>query len=247
MDKGQKEEWILERFLELYSKKLKKPYKKLVKRISHSEAPGPDFIIKDNQDNKEGVEVTELLDWPSYKEGQQRVLEDEFERYFYKMLNNDKYRSYSFVFYRVVYPSNKGMLKKHVEEIVKKIDLFYQKGELKDKMKFVVNNQKIRVLYNSAEIDGPSFVFFLYGEEGINASDRESFFKGLKQRIGEKIPKSKKYVKDHSLHLVIYDNTRYSIFINDIQKEIYEELGKVDKGDFEYIWLLSNNQLFKIV
>jgi len=57
------------------------------------------------------------LEWPSDKEGQQRVLEDEFEEYLYKMLNNDKYRSYSFVFYRIVYPSNKGMLKKHVEDI----------------------------------------------------------------------------------------------------------------------------------
>ena len=247
MDKGQKEEWILERFLELYSKKLKKPYKKLVKRISHSKAPGPDFIIKDNQDNKEGVEVTKLLEWPSDKEGQQRVLEDEFEEYLYKMLNNDKYRSYSFIFYRITYPPNKEILRKHVEEIVKKIDLLCQRGELRGRVKFVVNNQKICVLYNPHKKDGPHFVFFLYGEEGISASDRENFFKGLRERIGDKLYKSRNYIKDYPLHLVIYDNARYSIFINDIHREIYEELGKVDKGDFRYIWLLSNNQLFRIV
>ncbi|RKY64144.1 MAG: hypothetical protein DRQ02_11805, partial [Candidatus Latescibacterota bacterium] len=222
MDREQKEEWVLKRFLELQGRKYNS-----FERILQEESPGPDFIVEYSEGDKEGVEVTKLLEWPSDKEGQQRVLEDEFEEYLYKMLNNDEYRSYSFIFYRITYPPNKEILRKHVEEIVKKIDLLCQKGELRDRVKFVVNNQKIRVLYNPHKKDGPRFAFFLYSEEGISVSDRENFFKGLRERIGDKLYKSRNYIKDYPLHLVIYDNTRYSIFITDIQREIYEELGKV--------------------
>ena len=241
MNKEQKEEWILQKFLELRKVKYKS-----AERIPSRVAPGSDFLIKYSSNNIEGVEVTELLEWPSHKEGQQRVLEDEFEEYLCEMLDKDRYKRYSFVFYRIFYPASKEILRKHVEEVVKKIDLLYEERQLTDRKRFTVDDQKVYVLHNSNRNDGPHFYFLSYGVDGVGASDRKSFFKGLEQRIEEKLYKSNKYIKDYPIHLVIYDNTRYSIFIIDIQGEVHKELGKIDKGDFKYIWLLSGNHLFKI-
>lgn len=246
MVKKRKEEWILGEFLKSYSKMTGKYYK-LVKHICESEVSGPDFIIEDNFGNKEGVEVTKLLDLPSEKEGEQRELEDCFVKYLNEMLDKEKYKNCTFIFDKIQYPSNKEILKKHVAKIVEEVNFLYEKKKLGKIKEIIVNNQKIRIrVSNSCKNNGPNFIFFLYGEEGVQTKDRDNFFKVIREKIKDKVGKSKKYIKDYPLHLVFYDDTRYSIFIENLQEEIQNELVDIDKGDFKYIWMISGSNLIKI-
>ncbi|MDP2939306.1 MAG: hypothetical protein Q8O13_04395 [Candidatus Omnitrophota bacterium] len=249
MDKIQKEKWILDNFIEIYNKNFTEKYK-FIKRIPQHISPGPDFIIKDSLGHNKGIEVTALFESPSTLTAQQRFLENYFKKRLESNIDKTKFRHCLFTFHHIEYHNNKKELEERADKIIECINYYFKAISHNDfPAELIVEDQVISIHYrHDNKNSSPIFLFFYYGENGATDINRQSFFIALQEVIKKKNEASQNYDKRQSNRLVIYDNTRYSIFINDndIVNEISKKIGSISSREFENIWLLSKNKIFKI-
>ncbi|MCG2711727.1 MAG: hypothetical protein L6416_05330, partial [Candidatus Omnitrophica bacterium] len=112
MKKDEKERWILDNYLQKHNKRYCGQYA-FSKRISEQEHPGPDFVVQNKSGRKRGIEVTELLDFPSTETGEQRYLTREFKKLLSSKISKNDKRKYSLTIYPIKYPKKRKKLIKH--------------------------------------------------------------------------------------------------------------------------------------
>ena len=246
MKKEQKERWIAKKFIELYDKDKAINFLNL-RRISLKKASGPDFTTKNEQGYKIGIEVTELMDYPSTVTGQQRVLEDRFIRLLKKKISKHKFKKFSFSLYHKEYPAKIELLEKFAQKVSAEIDkLNLQKVREKGSLLFYVEGQRFTIYLGEGHRKN-KIVAFLYGKSGITEEDRKNYFDALRLSINQKQEKAKGYLKTQPNLLVIYDNTDFGIFITDTKKEISRFLGCIKAGEFKSIYILNGNFIFELI
>lgn len=160
MNKDQKEEWIVNRFIQIYNKDFGYLFFD-AERTPTTVAAGPDFVVKCQNGEKIGIEVTELLDYPSEITGQQRKLQEEFFRLLNKKLDKKKFKGFSFSVYNTLYPKNQKSLEEKVDLVINAInglnlnDVF-QKG----RKSFYVDGQKLTIIKSVERSSANKFVQF---------------------------------------------------------------------------------------
>lgn len=247
MKKVEKERWILDNYLQKHNKRYGGKYA-FLKQISEKEYPGPDFIVQNKSGRERGIEVTELLDFPSSQTGQQRYLTKEFEKLLSSKISEKDKKKYSLTIYPIQYPTKRKELVMHAEDIisaVNKLDLDAEL-EIKKRIKLNINGQQINISLNKFKSSRHCFAFFMYEVTGIQRNDRDNYIRGLIERIREKNKSFVKYKKMKDMQLVIYDNADFSIFISDYKQEIVPRVKSISSEKFKKVWLLTDQLLVKL-
>ncbi|MCG2711324.1 MAG: hypothetical protein L6416_03235, partial [Candidatus Omnitrophica bacterium] len=137
---------------------------------------------------------------------------------------------------------------KHVENIIAEMDKIDIDKELKIKkrIKLNVNNQRIDISRNNFKSSSRCFAFFMYESAGIQGKDRDNYVIGLRERIQEKDKSFDKYKKMKEIHLVIYDNADFSIFISDYKQEVVPQVKSIVAKKFKKVWLLAGQLLVRL-
>lgn len=245
MDKEHKEKWILDKFLELYNRDFKTDYK-FLKRVDSKLFPGPDFIIENSCGDRKGVEVTQLFEYPSEQKGKERHLEKYFLDKFYEKIDKQIYANCVFEFFPLPPRIKKNSIDRHIDEIIKNVELNKTKLDKNGKISIVVGGQNIKVRKTKEINSPPRLLYYPYSPDGITDKDRENYIKGIAERIKDKVESSKHYDNSQPNHLVIYDDADFSIFISNFQKEVIDKIKISNKGKFENIWLLESQSLYKL-
>lgn len=237
LTKEDKESWIIEHFLRAGEREKEGRWTIL----KHPSPPKPDFLVIDPSGNRWHIEVTELLEWPSENEGHQRFLADQFDELLEEVLTDKRYYGLSLALYKYDLPLHR-FLKNHADNIITQLDAVLQKNRKNTAWKTKINSDghQVRVEFLPERVnDKPQWLFFMYGVSGVSQTDREAYLKGLNERIADKA--ASHYELEYPAKLVIYDNSRYSMFVNDIQQEVLPHFQKCARGQFREIWLLSSN------
>ena len=244
MNKNQKEEWIVNQFLEFYNKDSGNVIL-LPRRVPTTTAPGPDFIAEFKNGGNIGIEVTELFDYPSNKTSHQRVLQGKFIEFLNLKLDKAKFKEYSFGVYDTEYPTSE-LLENYADKVIQEINaLDLKEVQNKGRKSFHVNQQKFTISAYQNRSNN-QFVPFIFGENGVQEINRNNWFAALDLRIKDKQEKAQKYLNLQFNILVIYDNSNYGIFLNDVQQEIFQQLRETVSDNFQQVWLLEGGCIFEI-
>lgn len=227
LTKQEKENWIIEHFLELYNREKNEDFS-ILRRVPEHEAAGPDYLIRNSKEHTLGVEVCELLDHPSSVTGEQRVKERLLKNILGEELCgiSNLYLTYE----TSSLPTKNLEVESLAKDGAKKINHLIKSGKKE----------------GSFTIRGVIFNFFISTESDSNVIGKEygpdsnRFYISLLHRVEDKITRSVKYDKTFTLVLVIYNNAEQSIFReNNTFKRILTPVIKKWKQHFNEVWLLE--------
>lgn len=236
LSKSQKERWIIDHFAVAYGNSVKGHWRVLRK----TRPPRPDFLLGGEDGQIRHVEVTELLESPSKEVGRQRSLQKRFSRLLRSDLRGHRFRGLVLVFQKYNFPGGRE-LDTHVLKLVRQLnELLDTKGvDTAWEATISIDWHGVHVGHSPSRTNGPQRMTWMFGSQGVVEADEEAYVRGLRERIAGKAKKT--YRVDHETLLVIYDNSHYSIFVNDVKKEIVPALGRQSKGVFAEVWLLTSD------
>ncbi len=249
MTKADEEKWIIDRFIDLSISHGQDRYT-VVEKIPTSKAPGPDFVIKNGTGQHFGAEVCTLYDFPSSENKHQRVICDQFEASLKLAMQAKELESFSLGIYKYKLPSKKAKLDAHINKIITSLEELKKlediaKWQGKPCRRIVVDGHAIMVLVTAITENSPQVSFFMFEDNGVQNQDHQNWLVGLKERLEDKEICGNKYLKSYPNWLIIYDNTNYGIFLNNV----HETVGEMDflpSEQFNRIVLILGQRIFTI-